>query len=67
MKLVYSSFHNITFTNDYCPDYIDLPDDWDEWSAKEQDRLIDEEIEAYMWELVEIDATVVDGEDEEED
>lgn len=64
LKITYSSFHNISFRNDFAPDYIDLPDDWDEMSEEEQQEYIDETLEQYLWELVELDYEVVEGKED---
>lgn len=63
LQITYSSNRNITFNNDYSPDYIELPDDWDEMDEAERAKYIDDETEQYLWELVDVYAEVVDGED----
>jgi hypothetical protein len=45
-------------------DYIDLPDDWDQMSGKDQEEYLDEEAQDFVSNYIEFGAVVVDEDDE---
>lgn len=59
LKLTYSSHRNIS--NRHSPDYINLPEDWAEYSREEKESFVDF---AYIWSIV-VDAEEVDEEEDD--
>lgn len=63
LKLLYSSNRNITFNNRNSPDYVELPDDWEEYTQFDKDKYIDEVIQDYLWDLVDVCFEEVDADE----
>jgi len=59
LKLTYSSDLNISFHNRKCPDYLPLPEHWDELKQHEKLDLMEDMIAEYVWSLVHIDEEIV--------
>lgn len=55
---------NTGYANCRHVDFEDLPEDWNDWSAAEQEGYLDEISNAYLNNMIDYGANVVEDEDE---